>query len=101
MNTARLKFIQIIHFAFCSSIILFSIVIVNISNESLFFDANPVASAPFNPLFPILSIVFSILGLFLFRKNNSAIEPQKDFNSKITNYQTSFLILCAFLEAGA
>lgn len=101
MNPARLKIIQTIHFAFCSGIILFSIVIISLSKENLFFDVNPATSAPFNPIFPVLSIVLAVFGLFLFKKNTSAIDPQKDFNSKIVTYQTSFLILCAFLEAGA
>lgn len=101
MNPPRLKIIQTIHLAFCSGIILFSIVIISLNKDNLFFDVNPATSAPFNPIFPVLSIVFSVLGLFLFKKNTSAIDPQKDFDSKISTYQTSFLILCAFLEAGA
>ncbi len=97
----KLKITQTIHSSFCIAVIMFSIVVLLIHKDALFFDAGLANTAPFNPIFPIVSIVGIILGVVMFNKKISGLSPELTFDEKFMQYQSAFLIRCAFCEAGA
>jgi hypothetical protein len=97
----KLKIAQTIHLCFCTAIVMFSIVVILINKDVLFFDANLTNTAPFNPVFPIVAVVGIILGTAMFKKKIADISPELTFDEKFMQYQTAFLIKCAFCEAGA
>ena len=97
----KLKITQTIHLSFCSVIVLFSVVALLINKDHLFFDASLANTAPFNPIFPIIAVVGVIFGIFIFNEKISGITSELSFDEKFTQYQTAFLVRCAFCEAGA
>ncbi|RYF99246.1 MAG: hypothetical protein EOO07_37005 [Chitinophagaceae bacterium] len=97
----KLKVTQTIHLSFCIAVLLFSTVVFVLNKENLFFDASLANSAPFNPLFPIVSLLGISVGLFLYKKKLSSLSPELTFDEKFMHYQTAFLIRCAFCEGGA
>jgi hypothetical protein len=97
----KLKITQTIHLSFCIAIVLFSAVALVINKDNLFLEANLANTAPFNPLFPIVAVISVTTGIFLFNKKIAAIPSELSFDEKFMQYQTAFLIRCAFCEAGA
>jgi hypothetical protein len=97
----KLKPAQIIHICFCIAIVMFATVTLLINKDALFFDASLTNTSPFNPVFPIISILGIVAGIFMFKKKIGAITPEQSFDEKFMQYQTAFLIKCAFCEAGA
>lgn len=101
MNISKLKTLQIMHAAFCASIFSFGIMALVVplgpSYINVSFDNNDVLY----PLFPIMSLVFVISGILLFKKLIPGIDNMLVAEEKITRYQTAFLIRSALFEAGA
>ena len=95
------KTIQIIHLAFCAAILAFGVVAIMITKDNLFFglefkNADPVVFIAH--IFALISLVISGL---LFNKLIGNIDSNIRSTEKITQYQTAFLVKCAFLEGAA
>ncbi|WP_316802453.1 hypothetical protein [Pedobacter nototheniae] len=101
MNQSKLKIMQIMHLAFCMAVMLFLLLAVFITKDQLFFNANPATTSPFNPIFPIMGLASLSFALIGFKKAMSAMDATINTDSKLTRYQTAFIIKMAFLEAGA
>ncbi|WP_343522667.1 hypothetical protein [Pedobacter sp.] len=100
MNT-KLKTLQIIHLALCSGVFLFALVTVFLNRETMFFDANPQTTAPFNPIFPIMGLITISASIFFFRNLIAKIDKSAAADTKINMYQSAFIISSALLEGGA
>ncbi|GGI29034.1 hypothetical protein [Pedobacter mendelii] len=98
---AKLKTLQIIHFALCGGVFLFALVTIFLNREMMFFDANPATTAAFNPIFPVVGLVTLSAGIFFFKNVISKIDTSDDVDSKISQYQTAFIISAAMLEGAA
>ena len=98
---SNLKPLQTIHMALCASVFLFAIATTLINKNQLFFDANPANTAPFNPIFPIVGLITISVSIIALKNITSKIDKTAAFDSKITQYQTAFIISSALLEGGA
>ncbi|MHA4895729.1 hypothetical protein ACXZ1K_13330 [Pedobacter sp. PWIIR3] len=98
---SKLKPIKTIHLAFCAAVLTFAAVTALTVKNKIYFDASLDQNNGLYPLFPILAIVFTVIGLFLFNRQISAIDNSETFDSKFVKYQTAFLVRCAFLEGAA
>jgi hypothetical protein len=97
----QIKVIQIIHFAFCTSILLFAGVTLFINMETLRFDLYLKASEPLEFLAPLITGIALFMGPFIFNKIIQNIDMNDDLSSKLMKYQAAFIVKCAILEAGA
>lgn len=100
MNT-KLKTLQIIHLALCSGVFLFALVTVFLNRETMFFDANPQTTSPFNPIFPIMGLITISASIFFFRNLIAKIDKSATADTRINMYQSAFIISSALLEGGA
>jgi len=100
MNS-KLKTLQIIHLALCSGVFLFAMVTILLNKDRMIFDAKFENTAPFNPIFPIIGLI--TLGISIFLKNQfiAKISSSDGLDSKITQYQSAFIVSSALLEGGA
>ena len=92
---------QLIHTAFFLAIISFALVSFLSVKDRLHFNPLIAENEAFYPLFPILAVVFTILGFFMFNRQIAGMDTSLSADEKIARYQTAFLIRCAFIEAGA
>jgi F0F1-type ATP synthase membrane subunit c/vacuolar-type H+-ATPase subunit K len=97
----KLKQLQVIHLALCTGIFIFAAVTSFINREKFYFDANPANTAPFNPIFPIVGLISISVSMIAFRNLISKIDKTAPLDSKITQYQTAFIMSAALLEGGA
>lgn len=100
MNT-KFKTLQIIHLALCSGVFFFAIITILISKDQLIFDANFENTSPFNPIFPIIGLVTVFISMYMFKNLISKIDSTGSLDSKITQYQSAFIVGAALLEGGA
>lgn len=89
---------QIIHGAFCTGVLIFGIASLFINKDRLLFEIPAKAEDLTLPAVGILSLIF---GPILFKKLIGNIEETSPANQKVMQYQTAFLVKCAFFEAGA
>ncbi|MGY4386295.1 putative membrane protein (GlpM family) [Pedobacter sp. UYP24] len=98
---SKLKPIKTIHLAFCAAILTLAAVSAITVKNNIYFDVALNQNNGLYPLFPILAIIVTVVGIFLFNKQIAAIDNAETFDSKFMKYQTAFLVRCAFLEGGA
>ncbi|SEQ76807.1 hypothetical protein [Pedobacter rhizosphaerae] len=96
-----LKNTQIIHFALCVAVFLFATVTIFINRDEMIFTADFQETAPFNPIFPIVSITTIITSAILYKKMMDKIELNASLDTKIGLYQSAFIVSMALLEGGA
>jgi len=101
MNQSKLKPLQLIHTAFSIAILLFALVSFTLAKDQIHFSMLVDEKAPFFPLFPIMGIVLTALGFFIFNRQVASVDHTATADEKIMRYQTAFLIRCALIEAGA
>jgi len=101
MNSAKLKLLQIIHGAFCASIFLFGTLFYFKNKETLYFSTSIDQGNVCYPLFPIIAIIVIAVGIFLFKKQLSAIDSLLPVNDKVMKYQNAFVTKSAFFEGAA
>lgn len=94
----QLKVIQLIHTAFCVAVSTFGLISLFIAREQIHFE---VPKAAETLVFPLISIVGIIFGTILFNRHLQTINSPENKGTKLIQYQTAFLIKCAFFEAGA
>lgn len=94
----QLKITQLIHASFCLAVFVFAIVALFVNKDVLLFEM-PKKWDDF--LFPALSVLSTILGTTIFNVLLGNIDQTSNTSSKLMQYQTAFLVKCAFLEAGA
>lgn len=97
----NLRVIQIIHLAFCLSILLFAFVVVLITYPNAIFAVSFDAEQPATFIAPIFAVGCVVLSNFLFSKVLSNIEEIPGTSAKLVRYQTAFIVKCAPLEAAA
>ena len=97
----QLKPIQLIHLAFCTSILLFAGVVLFINMETLRFDLSSKNLYLIEFLAPIMVGIGLFVGPFIFNKIIQNIDETSSPSSKLLKYQTAFLVKCAFLESAA
>jgi hypothetical protein len=95
-----LKTTQIIHFAFCTGILLFAGATLFINMESLKLEFS-FREGSIEFLSPIVTGLGLFVGPLLFNKIIESIDENSNPSSKFVKYQTAFLVKCAFLESGA
>ncbi len=100
-QVSKLKAIKTTHLAFCAALLIFAAVAPVIVENNIYFDSALNQNNGLYPLFPVLAIIFTIVGIFLFNKQIAAIDNSETFDTKFMKYQTAFLIRCAFLEGAA
>lgn len=96
--STKIKTTQIIHFALCTAVFLFATVTILINREEMIFTADLQETAPFNPVFPILSIASIVAGNFVYKNMIAKIDPNANLAVKFPLYQSAFLVSCALLE---
>lgn len=94
----QLKVIQLIHTAFCVAVFTFGLISFFIAREQIHFEVPKTAETL---VFPLISVLGVIFGTILFNKHLGNINSPENKGSKLIQYQTAFLIKCAFFEAGA
>lgn len=94
----QLKITQLIHASFCIAVFAFAMVAIVVNQDKLFFLVPNDGEGLVFIAVGVLSLIFSRV---LFNKLIGNIDPTSNANSKLTQYQTAFLVKCALLEAGA
>lgn len=94
----QIKVIQLIHGAFCTAVLIFGLVSLFINKGGLHFAIPKKTEDLVFVLVAVLSVVF---GNILFKKLIGSIGETNPADQKLMQYQTAFLVKCAFFEAGA
>lgn len=98
----KLRIIQIIHLAFCASILLFALVVGLLIAPNATFTVSFGNEEPAAFIAPVFALASFFLSTVLFNKIlGNVAEEQVDTDTKLVRYQTSFLVKCALLEAPA
>lgn len=93
---------QILLIAFCFGIISFAAVTISLNKENLYFDVALTSDQTgLYPLFPLMGLAIIFLGLFMFKNQLNKLPEGTDADTKITAYQTAFIIRSAFLEGAS
>jgi hypothetical protein len=97
----NLKPVQLIHLAFCTAILLFAGTVLFLNMETLKFDFSVETANPIEIVAPIMMVASLFMGTMIFNKMIAAIDETSSISAKLIQYQTAFLVKCAFFESAA
>ncbi len=92
---------KLLHLAFCASIFLFACVVIALKIEEASFDFEFGQNTAIYVVFPILAIVSMLISPLFFKNYIASGDKLATPPEKLNRYMTGFIVMCAFLEAGA
>lgn len=97
----KIKALQLIHLGYCASILVFAGVVILVNKATMTFDFKLGQHDPSEFIAPITAVAFLFIAPLIFNKIVQSIEDSSDAATKITKYQSAFIVKFALLEGAA